>query len=178
MYRLVVALALLCASSRARADDSDPESPAIAIGVSAGVTVAGVAMLGAAAASAPRSALEDLAFPGVIAFVVGPHLGHFYAQDLRMTTAMDLEVSGLVGMASGAVAGLLECDDAKPGCGLRDAPFAYTLLIGGAAAMTTGIVWDIASSGQAVRRYNRAHHVSLAPAPLPGGGAFVLSGRF
>ncbi|HTR49051.1 MAG TPA: hypothetical protein VMJ10_00010 [Kofleriaceae bacterium] len=178
VHRLVLVVLLLSSSARALADDSDPESPALAIGLSAGVTAGGVAMLAAATASGPRSALEDFAFPGVIAVVVGPHLGHFYAQDVRMTPAIDLEVFGLVSMAGGAGVGLLECDDAKPGCGLRDAPAAYALLIGGAAAMATGIVWNIASSGQAVRRYNRAHHLAFAPAPVRGGVGFVLSGRF
>ena len=178
MLRLVIAILLVLASSRARADDTDPESPTLAIGVSAGVTAAGVAMTATAFASAPRSDLQGLAFPGLIAFVVGPHLGHFYAQDLAMRPPMYLELYGLAGMMTGAVAGLLECDDARPSCGLRDAPVAYTLLAGGAAAMTTGIVWNIASSGEAVRRYNRAHHLAFAPAPLRGGGGFVLSGRF
>jgi hypothetical protein len=147
-------------------DGDDYKSPATAIGLSLGTTLAGAGML--AVASSLDS--ETLAIVGGTVLFVGPTAGQMYAGRV-WNPGLGVRLAGL---AVGGV-GLwlaVRCED---GCDNRDSrEVGEVLALGGALAYAGGSIYESIDAGRAATRYNR----SLTVTPVPGGAAVSLSGRF
>jgi hypothetical protein len=130
----------------------------------------GAAVLGALVGSiapyfiyeiAQRKTTDDRATAyALVGGVLLPSAGHWYAGKL-VTTGMALR-------AGGALAMLLMYGDPDS----RDGAIAMGVL-----AMTGGAIWDIATAGDAVEDWNRAH-AAVAPMRVGSGYGAGLVGRF
>jgi hypothetical protein len=90
------------------------------------------------------------AIVGCAALVFGPSAGHWYV-GRGVTTGLVLR-----GVAAAAVAALVISDT-------RD---DAALILGGLGALAvweTGVIWDMVTLPRAVRRYNKAHALTVAP---------------
>lgn len=199
MVRLV-AIAILLASTAARAD-GDTEGPPgqavpdtaaaksenTALGLSVGgpFASAGVAVLGLKLASGPEAGTIRkevgglLAFAGGAGIVLGPSFGELYAGKY-LTGGMDLRLGGLAVMGVGAIAAALskgvDCRDLdcpkNPNTSGADA-----VIVVGAVLYGAGWIYDVANARATVREYNRAHG-SLSATLVPTGNGVALAGTF
>ena len=110
---------------------------------------------------------------GLTASLVTPSIGHFYADGgLTVTTGMRLRgVSLLAGVAGFAVWVAGVCTNRyEPACENGDnKALTYTGIAiagAGAAMYLTGIIWDVATAGQAAERANQRNGVTLSIAPI------------
>jgi len=179
----LVLLLVLGTTRLAHADDDDQRdrlSPGTATALSAGITAGGAAAF-IGGLVAPRS---DLASAGVIGggtlLLLGPSTGHWYAGELRPTTAAALRVSGAgLALATVVMAGtvcaasaLLDDDPTHDhACSLHESPWAMTALIISAGMYLGGAAYDIRTARRAVLRENArraaaARRPSWAVAPL------------
>jgi hypothetical protein len=149
-------------------------SPATAVLLSAGATVASWSvMLAAASDDSGRS--DSLVLVGALGTLVAPSLGHWYARDY-LTAGMGLRAVGAAAMIGGVFAAfddLFEDD--------RDDSAADTAIVLGVIAYGAGTIYDIATAGRAAQRYNdQRHHLALAPVVNPTTGSYgvALGGRF
>jgi len=155
------------------------KDPTTAVLLSLGTTLAGVAIIGAAA-----DENESLTMLGVGALFFGPSTGHWYAGRY-----------GGYGMAARAasaglmVYGLMSMFEAHCDLGCNDNGQQHDAERRGATAMVVGAigwvgatVYDIVTAPEAVRDYNRAHQMTIAPTVIPSGGAYLpgvaVSARF
>jgi len=114
---------------------------------------------------------DDLFSGALLASTLTPSLGHWYAGEF-LTTGMALRgVGGLLVIAG--VAQALSCFE---GCG-GGAGAAGGVILAGAGSYVGGTIYDVATAGDAARRYNRSHGAQMAVAPtmIPtGGGAMAM----
>ena len=172
--RIVVPVLATSIAYAQPAPGDDTKSPELAVALSLGTTTAGVVALAVVSKDgAGQSWATPVGLAGAIAFVVGPTIGHAYADD-TWNIGLALRVTST---ATGVLGGMmvLSCID---GCQSKT-----TADIGAALFLTSGFVYggatlyEIATAGEAAHHYNR-NHVRVTPAPLPGGGGLVLAGRF
>jgi hypothetical protein len=176
---------LLVTATVAAADPPAPSSPGAAVGVSLGVTAAGLGLVfvGADAAIRPQaygsiqSVVEGVAVGvGSAALLVGPSLGRaFYAHSL-WSTGLALRLIG-VGVGGAGVAAALAMNSSWGGLFVGG---IFEIVAGG--FFITGATIEIATTPAAVRRHN-ATLLTIAPAPIRGpegslAPGLVLAGRF
>jgi hypothetical protein len=137
--------------------------PAIALGLSLGVTAAGLALM-AAAPPADESDLGDgMALAGLLAILIGPTTGHLYADRIVNTGLGIRAASASVGFV--AFGGLAMCafgdeDDDGDHCGWWALAAAGSSLV-----YAGGTVYEIVDAPRAARAYNRRHGLDLTLAP-------------
>ncbi len=162
LVAVAVLSALTFATRLALADDSAPEPKdrGTAIALSAGGTLASVALV-AIGAGAHNGALGAA---GLISSLVTPSAGEIYAGRLA-TPGLILRVAS----AGVGVAGLLEafkCFGMESGC-THDAGLADGLLVAGGIGFATGVLYDIATAGSAVDEYNQRLRLRVTPTVIP-----------
>ncbi len=150
----------------------DERSPAVAVGLSVGVTVAG-----AAALFVPS---DGARFGGVIAMYLGPSTGRWYAGESSASgIGYRLLGTGLV------VAGIAldmdrECDDRAPCSGPGGATIALAVV--GAGVWLASAAVDTVRAHQAARRTHDRRAVSVAPTALRSGVTYApgvaIAGQF
>ena len=154
--------------------DHGPKSEDVALGLSIGGALVGPAMIGLSAlamnSDINRSIAGGLTTVGLLATLVGPSAGHFYAGRGAATPLLVL-TTGIAIASVGALVGMfpdfsheLSTGDLHQSVGNWTGP---GILIGiGAATYIAGTVLDIATSRSAVRQANREHHVDLQVTPM------------
>jgi hypothetical protein len=140
--------------------------PAIALGLSLGVTAAGLGLL-AAAPPADESDLGDgMALAGLLAILIGPTTGHLYADRIGNTGLGIRAVSASVGLVAFSGLGLcafdLSGDDDDDGehCG-----WWAMAAVGSSLLYAGGTIYEIVDAPRAARAYNQRHGLDLALAP-------------
>jgi hypothetical protein len=153
------------------------KNPNVALGLSLGTTVAGVAVT-VLAASGPGDPSRGLTELGIGMMVLGPTTGHVYAGSPLNT--------GLAVRASGVAAGAIGFGMVAP-CLFGTCQTARTdigVLVLGAGAITyaIGTIYEIGDAHGAARRHNERVSANLVIAPLatPSGTApgVGLAGHF
>ncbi|HEY5947725.1 MAG TPA: hypothetical protein VIV40_19630 [Kofleriaceae bacterium] len=192
MRSVLTLAALLLASSAAFAQpgqtapqpELDQKSPSIAVGLSLGVTAAGVVTLIA-------SDNDSLSWLGLGALYFGPSTGQWYAGELG---GLGLGARALGGVA--AIYGfsqLLQSEnDCEPGidgdCSAENARAdragtrGMLFLLGGTGLWVGSSIADVIFAKRAADRFNQRHALTIAPTALaaPGGRVpgLVVSARF
>jgi hypothetical protein len=158
--------------------------PAVALGLSLGVTGAGVALMTAAGAVGESDLGDGMALAGFLAILVGPTTGHIYADRIANPGLGIRAVSASVGIVSFSALGLcafsLDDDGDDADCsGWALAGYAAWLVYAG------GTVYEIADAPRAARAYNQRHglEVALAPTSVRAGDGsqapgLAVAGRF
>jgi hypothetical protein len=156
--------------------------PAIALGLSLGVTAAGVALMAAAPPAETSDLGDGMALAGLLAILIGPTTGHLYADRIGNTGLGIRVVSASVGLI--AFSGLALCafgdeEDDGEHCGLWALGAAGSSLL-----YAGGTVYEIADAPRAARAYNRRHglDLTLAPTAVRAGGreapGLAITGSF
>ena len=172
--KAVLVLALVTATAHAEPpsltptvpDAVDDKSPAVALALSAGTTLAGIGMM--AAGDGNRSA--GLTTAGLVAFAIGPTVGHAYAGHL-FNPGLGVRALGAVAGVAGAVT-ILACGLDECHGGSADAGVA--LLYGGGALIAAGSLYEIVTAPRAATEHNRRLHLAIVPAR----GGLGLAGTF
>ncbi len=187
----ILALALALAPAEARADppgQTEPagsppaeaprkpahRSPALALGLSLGVTGLGVA--GAVAAASQHNAPGEFLLAGVAVYL-GPSIGRWYGGGSAAV--------GLLGRAAGGaflIAAASErpidpnCDPGNEDCTGQNEAIAKqerrerTLLVTGAVLWIGASVYDFVMAPLDAREFNREHAVTVTPTVMRGSG--------
>lgn len=185
MMRIALVSALVLGSAAiARAGDASgpsERSMGVAMGLSAGGTVAGLGLAGLALADDGMSIdlrRWTMSF-GLTAALVMPTAGHWYANGHfgGATTGAYLRLAGgSVTVFTGVVYAVSEHEEDAPGD--HSADIELGIMCGGLALIAAGVIVDIATTPAAVHRANgRAgglHVTAIAPTP----GGFALAGTF
>jgi len=168
-------------SHRAAAEtDRPPKSRATAYWLALGTTLAGTSLLASGLVIAPFAhagplATDTIVGLGVAAIAIGPSLGSLYAHQ-PWNSGLGMRLGGL---AAFGIGGALElaCSNARgDACDVG----GRTFMALGAITYVVGSIYEIATSGRAVDRYNREH--ALAVTVLRGsdgtGAGLAIRGRF
>ena len=153
------------------APNTDEKSPETAVGLSLATTASGVGVLALAYELRSTDSTTALVTFGVALTVIGPTVGHAYAGQ-AWNAGLGLR---LASVATGVIGGALlvncldECRDHSK------ADVGAALFLTSAIVYAGATLYEIGTAGAAADRYNRMH---VGAAPLPGGGAIVLGGRF
>jgi hypothetical protein len=137
-------------------DDTGPKSPNTAIGraLLGSLVGAGLFAVGVGSETVEGAGL------GIVALVVAPSAGRWYAGEFG-TGPMLVRGLGAASLVTGVAAAFgasyndcRDCDNSK------DKEQASLLITAGGIALLGGTIYDIATAGDAARRYNRAHRES------------------
>jgi hypothetical protein len=191
MRRLVLVTAFLVASSVASAQPgvSPPaapqtseagKDPTTAVLLSAGMTLAGMAMI--------ASGNEGAAVLGVVTMYVGPSTGQWYSGKIggvglltRLAAAGAIGAGLMYWSASQGIDCLSIENDAECDALLdeadRDGAIGSVLFWGGVSAWATSTVVDIVLAHRAAKRWNE-RNFTLAPTLVNGGAGFALGMKF
>jgi hypothetical protein len=179
MRSLSVALICLLFASPAFAEDDEDRSPSVAVGLSLGVTTAGVVTL--IASDRPTTT-----WLGLGALYLGPSTGQWYAGEYG---GLGLAARGLGGVA--AIYGLsllLQSEDhcepeldgncSDPAVGL--ATTGKVLMLAGAGLWVGSSIADVVFAKRAADRWNARRAVTIAPTAIGPGHApgIVVGGTF
>ena len=107
-----------------------------------------------------------LGVTGGVGVIVGPSAGHWYAGK-AVTTGMGIRAASVtVGFAGLVMAGLCANadEDRSVNGGCNAAPYVVTTLAG-LAGYVTGVVYDVATAGRAVRAANERHDLRMSVMP-------------
>ncbi len=157
--RSAIVVCLLVLTGTAVAEPVKHRRTAVAL-IAGGALAAGAIVAGGALA--PNESTRDaLLSTGLTGLLIAPSLGHLYADEL-VTGGMLLRVAGVatLGVATGTF-----------GEKRRD---SSTLAGVGIAAIACGAIWDLATTGGAVDRWNRGPTL-LA---MPHGAGLGVAGGF
>ena len=177
MRSLSVALICLLFASPALADD-EQRSPSVAVGLSLGVTTAGVVTL--IASDQPTTT-----WLGLGALYLGPSAGQWYAGELG---GLGLGARGLGGVA--ALYGLSLVLQSEDHCDLDDcgeqdssrglAMTGKALMLAGAGLWVGSSIADVIFAKRAADRWNARRAVTIAPTAIGPGHApgLVIGGTF
>ena len=134
---------------------------------------AGAALFGAALTSNDNS--SGLAIGGTAAMLVGPSLGHFYADDGSVAPGIIIRsvgsavlIGGLVSYLSGPPPYICfdsPCDP-PPAQPPQSHTGAESVMIVGGVVLAAGTIYDIATAGSAARNYNHEHGLDVHVAPM------------
>lgn len=184
MLRAAIILILLVRPAVADSEvGGDDKSLGVAMGLSLGGTLGGLALTGAAFAMDRSSkAAPWLASFGLTAALVMPSAGHWYAHD----SMRDGTIGGYIRLGGGCVfvlAGVMWLTEEKGGGEPQEPSVAIEekVMLIGAGIVAAGAIVDIALVPRAVRRANRtpsalrAYPIALGPSGSFGLG---LSGTF
>ncbi len=172
-----------------RQADPPHRSPALALGLSLGVTAAGTA-IAIGAASRHDADITPVLAGGLIAWV-GPATGRWAGGGSAALGLFARGVAGIVILAGASERPNDDCVEDMPGdCDAEDAASAAQkrrarrIIGAGAAVWIASSVYDIVRAPLDARDFNRAHAITVAPAPMSAGpGAplvpgLVVGGRF
>lgn len=167
---VLAVLAVLLASSTARAESIDDKSPTLATVASVGATVGAIGL-------AIRSGEETGLYLASAGLLLGPSVGHWYAGDAAVP-GLVLRGAGF-GLMALTVASAFDCridDSHSPSCSAATAGFVV-----GFGVMVVGVLYDFGTAGDSARRAN-LRTVKLAPAMVAGphsqGAGLGLTTRF
>ena len=160
-------------------------SPGVALALSLGTPLAGVALVGAAWASANArtgggfAAARMLTLAGTLAITLGPTAGHFYA-GTTWNTGLKLRLIGLGATLGGFAVAIGACGLGSRGCDNAGAAGLGALsLLGGAVTYGAGTIYEIATAPGAARAANRRRDPQLAGGPMLGHApGLALAGTF
>ena len=111
---------------------------------------------------------------GTVAFIALPSAGHWYSGHI-LTGGMGLRAIGTVS-AGLAIARLVACEGE---CGAHEG--TAIAVYGGFGLIAAGAIWDLATAGSEVDRWNRAHGMTIEATALRfdrGGYGVGFAGRF
>ena len=186
MRTLLVLFCLLVPAS-AFADDAiepdlepsdDYRSPAVALGLSAGITVGGVALLATASAIQPDNDTEvALVTSGLVLAAVGPTVGNIYAGKV-WNRGLQLRLAGLPTGLLGV--GIMVAANCYLGCpGSRKAmQIGGGVLLLGSLLYAVGTVVEIVHAPYAAKQRNERRSIAIAPSIAPGNAGVVIGGAF
>ena len=153
--------------------DATRKNPGTATGLSIFGSLVGAAIFGAGLNSNDNSG--GLAIAGTAVMLIGPSLGHFYADDGSAAPGITVRsigsavlIGGLVSYLSGPPPYICldsPCDPPPVQPPQSHAGAEATMVIGG-AILAVGTIYDIATAGDAARAYNHAHGLDLHVAPM------------
>ncbi|MCA9679968.1 MAG: hypothetical protein H6709_10240 [Kofleriaceae bacterium] len=165
------ALAVLAVSTPARAEGDAtlaPKEDGTALGLSVAGTIAGPLLFGAGMVAAGQKS-DGLAigmyWTGTAALLLGPSAGHWYAGHY-LTPGLGLRVGGAAVAVVGVAAGFGACFDQECDRG----PYVAAMVLG-TGAYVADVVWDLATTGDAVDAWNREHGLDVGLAPIVIGSA-------
>lgn len=163
--------------SAAQAEPVEPRSPGTAVFLSAGATVAGIAMLAAERTTSDYDVQRALAIGGLAAIAIGPTLGHAYA-GRAWNTGLKVRLISL-GVAIGSLAiGLAACPPFSGACNSDGAvAIAGVGFVGGGLTYAGATLYEIVDAGNAARRSNERRQLQIVPATGTGPGV-TLVGTF
>jgi len=146
-----------------------PKSADVALGLSLGVTAAGLGLIVAGA----NWNEPTIATTGTIVFLVGPTTGHIYGGHTLNGGLGARAIGAVTALAGFSV--LLSCFAT---CDNQDGKVdvAGALLIGGGLVYAGGGIYEIATAPEAAHRYNRQH--GFEATVVPTGNGIALAGRF
>jgi hypothetical protein len=128
----------------------------------AAMIATGVALLGPDTGGTPTT--TTLIVGGTAGIVVGPTLGHVYAEH-TWSAGLALRVIGLpVGFASGLALAGCGVGGRCPGAAAVAAAIGF---LGGAGAYVFGTGYELVTAPAAARDFNHAHHLDTTIAPVP-----------
>ena len=140
-------------------------SPGVALALSLGTTLAGVALFAVADAN-PQAAPFSLA--GMLAVTLGPTTGHIYA-GRTWNPGLKLRLGGLGAAVAGAALALAACPPFSGSCDSEGAAVLGGLtFIGGGITYGVGTIYEIATAADSARAANRARTRQLAVGPVLG----------
>jgi hypothetical protein len=151
-----------------------PKSPAVAVGVSLGVTLAGAGL--AFSWAAHRD--DSVSVLGGMIMFVGPTLGRWYAGESSLS---GLGVRALTAVTTIGIFSALfaerSCDIDTPDC---DNTIELAVLFAGGAVWAASSAYDIVRAHHAARDHNARNLTVVPTIQTPAGGAtgLALGGRF
>lgn len=158
------------------ASDGD-RSPGTAVMMSLGGSAVSWALLIASTQMHDSSSARAMAITGGLGTLVAPSFGHWYAHSY-MTWGQGIRLGSLavasIGFATVASTLWTEGNDGQELAGI-------VLLGAGGLAYVSASIYDIATAGAAVERYNtRRHKLSLVPVVNPVAGSYgvAFGGQF
>jgi hypothetical protein len=178
MRWLSIVLVHLLLVSSALADDDEDRSPSVAVGLSLGVTTAGVVTL--IASDRPTTT-----WLGLGALYLGPSTGQWYAGEVG---GVGLAARGLGGVA--AIYGLSlmlqsedHCEpdldgDCDPDGSSRLGTTGKVLMLAGAGLWVGSSIADVIFAKRAADRWNARRAVTIAPTTIGSGHGLVVGGTF
>ena len=171
---LLALLLLLFLVAQAHAQSPDDKSPAVAVGLSVGVTTAGVIAL--------ASGGDSLRTLGLLTIFVGPSTGRWYAGDSSIS-GLGWRALGGATMVYGLVTALQDdCDEEDTTCDGTFESSAGLLMLAGAGLWVGSSIADVVLAERAARDWNTSHALALSPTSFatPQGHAngLALTGRF
>lgn len=175
MQRLLVPVAVVMhlAGIAHAQDAAESKSSTVAVSLSVGLTAAG-----AGALFIPNDGAR-LAGIGLLFF--GPSTGRWYAGEVGLSgVGYRLSALSLL-LAYAAVTSESDgdlCSDPGP-CDSDPPPAGIALIAASASVWLAASIADVVLAHRAVRRYNAAHALTIAPTPMgESGQGLVLTGRF
>jgi hypothetical protein len=176
--RYLLVVALLLASTSARAEKSETTAKALA---GTGTGVAGALVLSSFLIHPQNEDVsQPLLYSGLGLGMVAPSFGHWYAGHW-LTWGMAIRTAAAAITVYGvSLKHPQACDDALPGevkmCESVTAK-GLTLISLAAIAYIGGVAYDVRNTPDAVERYNK-FHASLVPTAMPHGGGVAITGQF
>ena len=178
----LVVLATLVTRAHAQpvVDDLDQKSEPMAVALSAGVPLAGLAL----GATAYELRSTPLALVALGAVVLGPSSGRWYAHDADYGHLVARSIGATSIIAGAAAIGWDTSCDLHCGSlgGVPVAVFGLGLVAQGAALVLGSAIHDVIATDRVVDRWNHDHAIQLAPIASSASGhrttGVVLEGRF
>ena len=182
---MIVTATLTARTAHAQPESNtfEPKSSGVALGLSLGMTAAGIGMSAAGLAMKDGPFATSLTTAGFAGVMLGPSAGHFYAREYGTPglyirwASLAVAGAGLLMMVVGTTESVVgHGDDDKVGLG-------NALAIGGLVGVGVGATWDIVTAPSAAKRYNQERAalvftpVVLPAADGPAAGAGIV-GRF
>lgn len=158
----VLPIAVLCtvtlAARHASADDDvlEPKSRTAAVALSASGTALSLGLMTVGLVTDNGTLLSA----GALSSLITPSAGEIYAGQIA-TWGMGLRVAS-AGIALVGASEAFKCIEDDGTCH-NDPALAGTLLLVGGIGYASGIIYDIATAGSAVDRYNKKHNLRVTP---------------
>ncbi len=156
---VVAAAALACSVAGAEPAPSGPRDEDVASSLTILGSVGAVFLVGAAGNH--TSAEWKPAAAELAGAVVAPAIGHIYAGDW-LSPGLGMRVAGAGLLVLGAYNWSRPSGNSSQ---IELSPVGGMLIAGGLVSLATGVIYDIATSRRAVRRYNR-EHATIVPTAL------------
>jgi hypothetical protein len=144
--------------------------PGRAIVLSASVTLLSGVMV---------ASVSPASVPGVVGLFIGPSVGHWYAGSSNLggialrTAAFGIVVVGLSEFYSDSVHDGVSAAELR-----RNYRRGGAIMFGGLGLFAGSALYDIVTAGNAARRWNREHVLTVAPLVAPSSTGLVVTGHF
>ncbi len=175
-----VVLASITARAEAQpAREADERSPGVALALSGGITLGGIALTAYGSTLTPGRSEDTAVALGIITTAVGPTIGNIYAGDV-WNAGLGMRLAsvgmGLVGVTMIAASQcFIECREGSPGL----ASAGSVVFVGGMVLYGAGTVYEIGNAYAATRRHNaRAARTTVVPVVTAEVAGVSLAGSF